>query len=74
MLLANYSAKPNFLHASEQLGGNIRAAGVVAEILNKLFLATFGIHKAGFDRNLRNREPLPSGCLHYLMDRGVLRK
>ena len=74
MLVANYGAKANFLHASEQLGSNIRAAGVVAEILNKLFLATVGIHKARFDRYLRNREPLPSGCLHYLTDRGWLRK
>jgi hypothetical protein len=74
VFFANYSAKANFLHASEQLRRNIRAARVVAKILNKLFLATFGIHKTGFDRYLGNREPLPSGCLHYLMDRGLLRK
>jgi hypothetical protein len=74
VLFANYGAKAHFLHASEQLGSNIRAARVVAEILNKLFFATFGIHKAGFDRYLGNREPLPSGCLHYLTDRGLLRK
>ena len=74
MLLAHYGAKAHFLHASEQLGSNIRAARVVAEILNKLLLATFGIRKARFDRYLGNREPLPSGCLHYLTDGGVLRK
>jgi hypothetical protein len=62
VLVANRCDNVEFQHTTEHLGGNIRAARVVAEIFGKQFFAPVRSRKARLDRYLRNGEspnPIP---------------
>jgi hypothetical protein len=56
VLVAHGSDKVELKHATEHLGGNIRAARAVAEIFSKLFFAPVRSSEVRLDRYLRNGE------------------
>jgi hypothetical protein len=54
MLFANCGCQSDLFDVAQQVGSNIRAAGMVAEVLGKLLFMAIGSRNAGLDRYLRN--------------------
>ena len=54
MLFANCGCQSDLFDVAQQVGSNIRAAGMVAEVLGKLFFMAVRNRNAGVDRYLRN--------------------
>lgn len=73
MLFADCSVKAELDHASQIAGGNVRAAGVVAEIFREFFFVAVGSGEPRVNGDPRRNKPLHEH-LYYVLDCGVLRK
>jgi hypothetical protein len=74
VLVANHGHEAKLHNATEDVSGNIGAAGVVANVFCENFFATVWSRDASFNGYPRNRVPLLAGYLNYVMDRGLLCK
>ena len=74
VLVANHGHEAKLRNATEHAGSNIGTARVVANIFRENFFAAVWSRDARLNRYPRNGKPLLAACLHYVTDRGSLRK
>lgn len=74
MLVANHGYEAKLDDAAEHASSYVGTSGVVTNIFRENFFAAIWSRDARLDRYPRNGEPLLSGYLHYVTDRGLLRK
>ena len=74
MLVTNHGHEAKLHNATEHASSNIGTARVVAKVFGQNFFAAVWSRNARLDRYLRNGDPSSTGYLHYVMDRGLLRK
>jgi hypothetical protein len=74
VLVANHGHLAKLHNATEHVSGNIGAVGVVANVFCQNFFAAVWSRDARLNCYPRNGESLLAGHLHYVTDRGFLRK